>query len=270
MSFSDWGTASGDWGDSAQWTGGVPGPDSYAYFNTPGSYLITYGAIDGFSEVTGIYGSDAGATLDLSGGTLDTSGWVWAGTYLQNAGTLDVTGLNNNWEGPVSLSGGELNITNLNGYSSFFQQGVDQSGGTIDVTSGTLYLLGSLTTLNGVLSGEGGLAIGSPSAQVMVTLGTSVTLATASIQLTNGGDLILSSNGGARLPAAAPWLSAALITSAAWTSPASTAPCILPAKRSRIPARSASACPPPTSLTWMSTRWRIIIWTAPIKSPAIR
>ena len=150
------------------------------------------GTIGGTDATIKLYGNFANAGLiSAQGGALylGQSGYTW-----QNTGTIDANGasiyLNGN-----GLTTGDIGAINRSGGSLTLQNGIDNSGGTIDLTSGTFrnLTLDGGTISNGTLIGGDLSVTGNPYNQI-------VNVAIAGGLTVGGGDLTLaggtSVNGG--------------------------------------------------------------------------
>jgi fibronectin-binding autotransporter adhesin len=118
MTTSNWNvSASGDWSDASDWSGGVPNSSSDdAVIAQSGTYTVTIGSGESFT-VGSITLNDANATLKI-GGKLDL-----ANTLTLTAGTLNLTG---------TIDGGTI----------------DTAGGTLNADGGTL----AATTVQGTIN----------------------------------------------------------------------------------------------------------------------
>ena len=186
MSSSNWNGGSGNWNDGTQWSDGVPGVGDTAVFSTGSSFTVTYDSTD---QIAGLDGYVSTATFALTGGSLQTASWSWAGAFDLSAGTLDITGIYPVWSGAASFSGGELIVGSGSGYPAVFETGLTQSGGTIDITAGTLDVEGTSSLLDGTWIGAGVLEI---AANATATFGNQAVLDVAEVSLASESAVTLS------------------------------------------------------------------------------
>lgn len=186
MSSSSWNGGSGNWSDGTQWTGGVPGAGDTAVFNTGSGFTVTFDSTD---QIAGLGGYISTATFAVTGGDLQTGSWSWAGAFALSGGTLDVTGTYPVWSGAASFSGGELIVASGSGYPATFEQGLTQSGGTIDIAAGTLDVAGTASVLDGSFTGAGVLEIASSAG---ATFGSQLVLDVQEVSLASEASVTLS------------------------------------------------------------------------------
>jgi hypothetical protein len=182
MANRHWGRTSGDWTNSADWTGAkAPGVADAATIDAPGTYTVT---VTGPETVGSVRLDDAGATLDITGtGTLSVSG----ATVVQS-GTLEIdpSGMLENGGTLTVKSGGTLN---LNGTMQGGTLVVDHGGtleastlffGTFPSTLENVTVLGGLTLNSGFfkLSGSTSVENANGTGPGVITVG-----ATASLSL---------------------------------------------------------------------------------------
>ncbi len=187
---SSWNGGSGNWNDAAQWSDGVPGDGDSAVFSTGNNFTVTFDSTD---QIAGVGGYISTATFALTGGSLQTGSWSWAGVFDLSAGTLDITGIYPVWSGAASFSGGELIVGSGSGYPAIFEVGLTQSGGIIDITAGTLDVEGSSSLLDGTFTGAGVLDIAS---SAIATFGSQLVLDTGEVSLGSESVVTLSSGTG--------------------------------------------------------------------------
>lgn len=127
--FDHWSGHAGDgkWSSAGNWNNGVPGPNSEASITTSGAIVAfdsTAGTIDSLT-------TNAGTTLDVTGGTLTVSG----------SGTSQINGTLNN-SGALIVEHGTLHLDGGGSNSGLIEVEVPGSvleiGGTIDNTDGTI------------------------------------------------------------------------------------------------------------------------------------
>src|ERR1700722_11008178 len=182
MANRHWVGTSGDWTNSADWTGAkAPGVADAAMIDAPGTYTVT---VTGPETVGSVRSDDAGATLDITGtGTLAVSG----STVVQS-GTLEIdpSGMLENGGTLTVKSGGTLN---LNGTMQGGTLVVDHGGtleastlffGTFPSTLENVTVLGGLTLNSGFfkLSGSTSVENANGTGPGVITVG-----ATASLSL---------------------------------------------------------------------------------------
>jgi fibronectin-binding autotransporter adhesin len=192
VSTSTWNSsASGDWSDAADWTGGVPNSaTANATIVESGTYTIDIASSETFA-VGSVTLNDANATLEIdgalnltdtlnitsgdllltgkiNGGTIDTGG----GTFTSSGGTLDgvtVDGtIATGSENPALTISGGLTMAGAGGTGA----------GQISMSGGELDLSGSETISNVNISMNGGDIV--PTYGGTVTLASSVTINDAS------------------------------------------------------------------------------------------
>jgi hypothetical protein len=154
MSSSVWKNVNGDWGNAADWTGGIPnGSAAYATITGASAFAVTIASTEAFT-IAGVTFADAQATLDLAG-TLHVGH-----TFKLGAGTLDLTG---------TLAGGTLAMSG----GTF-----ESTGGTLNgvTVTGTLGVSGNVLRSEGNLAGSGSLVLSNAS-RLYARGGESITLA---------------------------------------------------------------------------------------------
>lgn len=113
------GSASSDWSNPANWTGGLPsgGGAGNAVINPGTPFATPVVSTAGNSTVGQLYVSIAGGLSVVSGGQLNTSDlitgiWGNSATVSVSGGLLALSGILNmgagNWDGDVSISGGTI------------------------------------------------------------------------------------------------------------------------------------------------------------------
>jgi hypothetical protein len=124
---SSWSNGSGNraWNNSANWINGVPGATKRAVIakNAVAGPIIATGTAAAVKNLVIGDGTSTADSLDLTGGSLTTSGWLVLGYGAGNRGTLTISngtvtvgsdlyvGLNGT--GQVSLAGGTLSAGSL-------------------------------------------------------------------------------------------------------------------------------------------------------------
>ncbi len=137
------GATNNTWSTGSNWQGGsAPGSTQVAVI--PGS-LGNYPIITSGTITTGSINIASGASVTVSGGTLQVAG------YLSNSGTFNATGgtIELNGSSAQTIVAGTLNVTNLTLNNS--------TGATI--SSGTLNVLGTYTPTSGTLTAGGNLVL---------------------------------------------------------------------------------------------------------------
>ena len=193
MANRHWGRTSGDWTNSADWTGAkAPGVADAATIDAPGTYTVT---VTGPETVGSVRLDDAGATLDITGtGTLSVSG----ATVVQS-GTLEIdpSGMLENGGTLTVKSGGTLNLNGtVQGGTLVIDHGGDlETSTTIPGIPGTLdnvTVLGGLTLNSGFfrLSGSTTVENASGTAPGVITVEATAYLSLSAISskvALNGG-----------------------------------------------------------------------------------
>jgi hypothetical protein len=148
-SSNSWSNGGGNraWNNAANWINGVPGSTKRAVIAknaVPGPVIATGVAAVAKNLVVGD-GTSTNDTVDLTGGSLTTAGWLVLGYGAGNRGTLTVSngtvtvgsdlyvGLNGT--GKVFLAGGTLHASSLN----------LTGGGLVDLSAGQLVIQGNQT-----------------------------------------------------------------------------------------------------------------------------
>jgi hypothetical protein len=199
MANRHWVGTSGDWTNSADWTGAkAPGVADAATIDAPGTYTVT---VTGPETVGSVRLDDAGATLDITGtGTLSVSG----ATVVQS-GTLEIdpSGMLENGGTLTVKSGGTLNLNGtVQGGTLVIDHGGDlETSTTIPGIPGTLdnvTVLGGLTLNSGFfrLSGSTTVENASGTAPGVITVEATayLSLSTISSKVALNGGYIYDSN----------------------------------------------------------------------------
>ncbi|MCG7853100.1 MAG: hypothetical protein MIO92_11320, partial [Methanosarcinaceae archaeon] len=142
--------ATGDWGDTANWTNGLPDAVEKAVFNVPGAAeSVVTDAQTGFQMVQGD-GADGGVIRVQNGGSLTTKdGWSAVGynnvahMIVEGGGTMNFGG--HSWigfkegaVGTVDINGGVVNVAGMLGL------GWDGGDGYVNVNDGGLLALANI------------------------------------------------------------------------------------------------------------------------------
>ncbi len=186
----DWTNGGGDrlWRNGANWNMGVPGPADKAAIRQGGVGPIIDSSTTAVANVVVLSDwSSFGDTLDITGGSLTTSGWLVVGYQAVNNGTFTVSGGTVNvgsdlfvgfaGAGTVNITGGMITVNSTLGIAQLAGSSgnVQLDGGTIscgslsmltgasmDIAGGTLIVNGNVTLTidsyisSGWLTGYGG------------------------------------------------------------------------------------------------------------------
>ena len=168
-SASSWSNGGGNraWNNSANWSSGVPGSATRAVIakSSVAGPLIGAGTTAAVKNLVVGDGTSTADTVDLTGGSLTTTGWLVLGYGAGNRGTLTISngavmvgsdlyvGLNGT--GEVLLAGGTLTAGSLQ----------MTGGGLVDIAGGSLIINGDVTALmasyisNAWITANGGAGI---------------------------------------------------------------------------------------------------------------
>jgi hypothetical protein len=212
-----WEGGSGDWGDPANWAGGVPnGFGADAFIVSAGSYTVSIGSSEGFTV--------GGLTLDAAGATLAIAGQLdLDGTMTLTAGDISLG--DPDQVGPGTLIfGGAASTATLTLGPSLDLVGV---GGVLDSEDATATLVnqgsitGFVTIENGIFTNAGTIN-GSVDAQVanfenaaggVITIGQySGTTIETSASFTNAGAITVGDHGTLTLQPDGTWSDTGTIT----------------------------------------------------------